>query len=49
VTLGWIHHFTPWLTARPEVRYDHSYGAKAYDNGTKANQWTASMDFIIRF
>jgi hypothetical protein len=49
VTLGWIHHFTPWLTFRPEVRYDHSYGAKAYDNGTKANQWTASADVIFRF
>jgi Putative beta-barrel porin-2, OmpL-like. bbp2 len=49
VTLGWIHHFTPWLTVRPEVRYDHSYGAKAYDNGTKANQWTSSVDFIYRF
>ena len=37
------------VTMRPEIRYDHSYGSGAFDNGTRHNQFTASMDFIIHY
>jgi hypothetical protein len=47
-TLGWIYHITPWCISRPEVRFD--YGTtKAYDNGTKRDQFTFNWDIIIRF
>ncbi len=48
-TLGYIYHITPWAIIRPEVRLDYSTGPKAYDNGTKRDQFTFSSDLIIRF
>ena len=48
-TLGYIHHVTPWLTLRPEIRFDYTTGAKAFDNGTRRDQFTVSADAIIRF
>jgi hypothetical protein len=45
--------FTWWpnkiVTMRPELRFDHSYDTPAYDNGTRRNQFVASMDFIIHY
>jgi hypothetical protein len=47
-TLGYIYHITPWCVSRPEIRFD--YGTtKAYDNGTKRDQFTFNWDIIIRF
>jgi hypothetical protein len=37
------------MTVRPELRFDHSYAAMAYDNGTRHNQFTASFDIIYHF
>jgi len=37
------------VTLRPEIRFDHSYNADAFDNGTRRNQFVASMDFIIHY
>ena len=37
------------ITLRPEVRFDHSYDTAAFDNGTRRNQFVASMDFIIHY
>jgi hypothetical protein len=37
------------ITLRPEVRFDHSYAATAYDNGTRHNQFMASFDVIVHF
>jgi hypothetical protein len=37
------------VTVRPELRFDHSYDADAFDNGTRRNQFVASMDFIIHY
>ena len=34
---------------RPEVRFEYTNGVKAYDNGTKRNQFTFSIDMIWRF
>jgi Putative beta-barrel porin-2, OmpL-like. bbp2 len=37
------------ITVRPELRFDHSYDTAAFDNGTRKNQFTASMDFIVHY
>jgi hypothetical protein len=37
------------VTLRPELRFDHSYDTAAFDNGTRKNQLTASIDFIIHY
>jgi hypothetical protein len=31
------------------LRFDHSYDAVAFDNGTRRSQLTASMDFIVHY
>ena len=36
-------------TVRPEIRYEHSYDLFAYDNGTKPNQFIASVDVIVHY
>jgi len=48
-TLGFIYHITPWCVSRPEIRFDYSTGEKAYDNGTKRDQFTFNWDIIFRF
>lgn len=48
-TLGLAHYFYDWLVVRPEVRLDYTSGAKAFDNGTRREQFTFSCDAIIRF
>jgi hypothetical protein len=47
-TLGFIYHLTPWAVTRPEIRLDYG-SAKAYDNGTKREQFTFNWDIIVRF
>ncbi len=37
------------ITFRPELRFDHSYYARAFDLGTRHNQFTAEFDVIIHF
>jgi hypothetical protein len=37
------------ITIRPELRFDHSYDTSAFDNGTRRNQLSASMDFIVHY
>jgi hypothetical protein len=37
------------VTIRPELRYDHSYAARAYDNGTRHNQLVFTTDVIFHF
>lgn len=49
ITLGIAHNFTPWLTFRPEVRWDRSWQVPAYDNGVRKNQYTVAGDVIIWF
>ena len=48
-TIGWSHNFSPFLTIRPEIRYDHSFATPAYDNGTRKNQVTLGGDIIVWF
>jgi hypothetical protein len=37
------------LTVRPEIRFDHSYAKKAYDNSTRHSQATAQFDVVWHF
>jgi len=37
------------VTLRPEIRFDHSYDTAAFDNGTRRNQFVASVDIIIHY
>ena len=51
-TIGFIYYFTNWLTLRPEIRYDRTWGNSnimAYDLGTRKDQWNISADLILRF
>jgi hypothetical protein len=48
-TFGWSHSFSPFLTFRPEIRYDHSFQQAGYDNGTRKNQVTLAADIIVWF
>lgn len=51
-TIGFIYFFTDWLTLRPEIRYDRTWGdsnIKAYDLGTKKDQLNIAADLILRF
>jgi hypothetical protein len=44
-----VQHGFSGMFRRPEVRFEYTSGAKAYDNGTKRDQFTVSADMIIRF
>ena len=46
---GWGHWIGTTVLFRPEVRYEHSYDAPAYQNGTKKSQLTAAGDMIFFF
>jgi hypothetical protein len=48
-TLGYVHWLSPSVEVRPEIRFDHSYAAAAYDNGTRRNQFTFASDIVIKF
>jgi Putative beta-barrel porin-2, OmpL-like. bbp2 len=48
-TLGWVHWLSNSIEVRPEIRYDHSYNAAAYGNGTKNSQFVFATDVLIRF
>jgi len=48
-TLGYSVLLTPLITFRPEIRYEHAYGATPYDIGTRRDQWTLAADMIFRF
>jgi hypothetical protein len=37
------------ITIRPELRYDHSYAERAFDNGTRHNQLVFMTDVIFHF
>ncbi len=39
----------PWLKVRPEVRYDFTTSAPAFDGGRRKNQILISTDLIVQF
>jgi hypothetical protein len=47
--LGWGHWIGTTILLRPELRFERSYDATAYDNGTKKNQFTVAGDVIYFF
>jgi len=48
-TLSWNHWFGTTVQMRPEVRFDHAWDNKAYDKGTRRNQFTAATDMVYHF
>ena len=51
-TAGFVYFITPLLRVRPEIRYERAYSGqeiRPFDNGTKKDQYSASMDIILRF
>jgi hypothetical protein len=47
--LGWGHWIGTTILIRPEIRYERSYDAPAYDLGHKKNQLTGAGDIIFFF
>jgi hypothetical protein len=52
-TIGWGHWFDMWGENtglfRPELRYEHSYDAPAYNLGTTKDQLTLAADVIFLY
>ncbi|MBC8083352.1 MAG: outer membrane beta-barrel protein, partial [Hymenobacter sp.] len=51
-TVGFIKHLGGGLfTFRPEIRYDNAYadGIRAYDKGTRRDQFVGALDLIAHF
>jgi hypothetical protein len=48
-TVGITHWFNKLMTFRPEFGYWHSYREKAFDNGTKGDQFLVAADLIIHY
>jgi hypothetical protein len=49
ITLGMVIKPKPWISIRPEVRFDWSQFCHPFDNGTKSQQLTLGTDVIFRF
>jgi hypothetical protein len=48
-TFMWAHWFGSTVQLRPEMRFDHAWDRKSYDNGARVNQFTAATDLIFHF
>ena len=48
-TLMWGHWVGSTVLVRPEVRFDHSFRARAYDDGTRRNQLQVALDVIFKY
>ena len=48
-TFGWGHWVGNTVLFRPELRFERAYDARAYDNGTKHNQFMFACDAIFFF
>ena len=48
-TLGMTWWPNKLICVRPEIRFDHSFAAKAYDNGTRHNQGTLACDITLHY
>jgi hypothetical protein len=47
--IGLSHNFTDTITFRPEIRYEHSWNARAYDNGSRREQFMFAADVVFWF
>jgi hypothetical protein len=48
-TVGVTHRFNELISTRPEVRYEHAFSARPYDNGRRQGQLMFAIDAILRF
>ena len=48
-TFSWNHWIGSTIQLRPELRFDHAWDSRAYDNGRASNQFTAASDLIYHF
>jgi hypothetical protein len=48
-TLMLSHWVGSTVQIRPELRFDHSWNRRAYDQGTRTNQFTFATDVIVHF
>jgi hypothetical protein len=48
-TLMWGHWVGSTVLFRPEIRFDRAFDRRAYDNGTRQNQFQLAMDVIFKF
>jgi maltoporin len=48
-TLGWTHWLSKSVEVRPEIRFDHSFEATAYDNGARSSQVTIGSDLLVKY
>jgi hypothetical protein len=48
-TISWVHWFGSTVQLRPEMRFDHAWDRKAYDDGRKQSQFMVASDLIFHF
>ena len=48
-TISYNHWVGTTVQIRPEIRFDHSWARRAYDQGTRTNQFTAATDVVFHF
>jgi len=48
-TLSVTKYIGSTIMVRPEIRFDHSWDVRAYDNGRASNQFTVASDLIYRY
>jgi len=48
-TVGVTHRFNELVSVRPEARYEYSFSALPWDNGTRKGQLMFAMDALLRF
>ena len=49
ITLMLSHWVGTTVQIRPEIRFDHAWDRRAYDQGTRTNQLTVASDVIVHF
>ncbi len=48
-TLSYNHWVGSTVQIRPEIRFDHAWDNRAYDKGTRRNQFTVASDVVFHF
>ena len=48
-TLSYNQWFGSTVQFRPEIRFDHAWDRRSYDNGARTNQFTAAADLVLHF
>lgn len=48
-TFAWSHWIGSTVQIRPELRFDHAWDRKAYDQGARQSQFTIASDVIFHF